>query len=52
MPTLESDAAGSTPRTASRALALVAWRYTKSLSPACLGTTARTWSWTASTSSA
>lgn len=44
MPTLLSDAAGSTPRTAPSALALVAMRYTKSLSEAWRGTVARTWS--------
>ena len=32
MPTLDNEAAGSTPRTASSALARVAWRKTKSLS--------------------
>ena len=47
MPRFDSDAAGSMPRTASSALARVAWRNTKSLSSGCRSTVARTWSVTA-----
>ena len=37
MPMFDNDAAGNSPRNASSDFALVACRYTKSLSPGCCG---------------